>query len=310
MNNKARYVSIQEHKALPIFAKSWWLDAVVGKEAWDVAIAEDKQGNIEGIWAYCFKKQFGFKRIFMPPFTPYLGPVMLQSVFENEYQQRSAEHRIMASLLAQIPECRDIRQKFQPELNNWLPFRWEGFKQTTTYTYLIRDTHNPAAIFDGFKDTLQRQIRKAEKKVNVFESDNFRNPLKLMQRSVSQQGASLNISEAYAEKIDKACQQHQSRLILEAKDETGNLHAALYLVFDQQSMHYLYGGYEQTFADSGAMSLLFWKAIQVASEKGLSFNFEGSMLQGVERYFRSFGGNLVPVHFVYQSKFPFNLISI
>lgn len=310
MDAKSRYKSLSENQCIPIFSKAWWLDAVVGEDGWNVTLAEDKQGIIEGVWAYCMKNQLGFQRIYMPPLTPYLGPVILNHSFENEYVQRSAERRIIQSLIEQLPNCRDIRQKLQPDLDNWLPFRWANFNQTTTYTYLIRDTHNTMALFNGFKDTLRRQIRKAEKNITVVESDDFRKPLKLMQRSVNQQGTALNISESYVEKLDSACRQHQSRIILEAKDESDNLHAALYLVFDQQAMHYLFGGYEQTYSESGAMSLLFWKAIQMASEKGLSFNFEGSMLQGVERYFRSFGGNLVPVHFVYQSKFPFNLIKI
>jgi lipid II:glycine glycyltransferase (peptidoglycan interpeptide bridge formation enzyme) len=75
-------------------------------------------------------------------------------------------------------------------------------------------------------------------------------------------------------------------------------------------MYYLFGGMDEAYGDSGAKSLLFWKAINMASEKNLTFNFEGSMIPGVERFFRSFGGELTPVYYIYKRKFPFNLIPI
>jgi hypothetical protein len=67
---------------------------------------------------------------------------------------------------------------------------------------------------------------------------------------------------------------------------------------------------DERYNDSGAMSLLFWNAIKLASEKGLAFNFEGSMIPGVERFFRSFGGGLTPVFYISKRKFPFNLIPL
>jgi endo-alpha-1,4-polygalactosaminidase (GH114 family) len=40
-----------------------------------------------------------------------------------------------------------------------------------------------------------------------------------------------------------------------------------------------------------------WKSILKAKQMNLKiFDFEGSMLPNVERYFREFGGNLVPYY--------------
>ena len=38
------------------------------------------------------------------------------------------------------------------------------------------------------------------------------------------------------------------------------------------------------------MSLLMWKSIELASEKVDLFDFEGTMKESVERFFRGFGG--------------------
>ena len=63
-------------------------------------------------------------------------------------------------------------------------------------------------------------------------------------------------------------------------------------------MHYLMGAADPGYHNSGAMSLLLWHGIQLASQKGLQFNFEGSMVPAIERFFSAFGGTLTPYHHI------------
>ena len=53
------------------------------------------------------------------------------------------------------------------------------------------------------------------------------------------------------------------------------------------------GGTDIRFRSSGAQSLVLWKAIQHASTVSSVFDFEGSMVEGIENFFRQFGGNRV-----------------
>jgi hypothetical protein len=53
------------------------------------------------------------------------------------------------------------------------------------------------------------------------------------------------------------------------------------------------GGIDPAFS-SGAFSLLMWHAIQFASQVTTRFDFEGSMIESIERFFRSFGARQVP----------------
>ena len=54
------------------------------------------------------------------------------------------------------------------------------------------------------------------------------------------------------------------------------------------------GGGDPHLRTSGAGSLLIWEAIQRASADSQVFDFEGSMLRPVERFFRAFGGRQTP----------------
>jgi len=78
--------------------------------------------------------------------------------------------------------------------------------------------------------------------------------------------------------------------VLSAVDATGALHASLYCVWDDRRAWYLGGGGDPGLRSSGAGSLLMWELIKESAKHVGCFDFEGSMLPGVERYFRNFGG--------------------
>ena len=84
--------------------------------------------------------------------------------------------------------------------------------------------------------------------------------------------------------------------MLIAKDEQGNIHAAMLLIWDNQAAYYLIGGADNRFRNSEAMSLLMWKSIKLASDKVDIFDFEGTMVESVERFFRGFGGVQTPYY--------------
>jgi len=52
-----------------------------------------------------------------------------------------------------------------------------------------------------------------------------------------------------------------------------------------------------------------WQSILLAREKGLkTFDFEGSMIPEVEKYFREFGGTLIPYYVAYKAPTALKLI--
>ena len=84
--------------------------------------------------------------------------------------------------------------------------------------------------------------------------------------------------------------EHSARKLLCAVDEQGRVHAAAYFVYDENTCYYLIGGGDPELRNSGAASLLLWEGIRFASTVSRSFDFEGSMIEDIERFFRAFGG--------------------
>jgi lipid II:glycine glycyltransferase (peptidoglycan interpeptide bridge formation enzyme) len=90
--------------------------------------------------------------------------------------------------------------------------------------------------------------------------------------------------------------------LLGGYDRNGRLHAAAFVVWQESSAYYLAGGADPALRDSGAHSLVLWEAIQAMAAHTSLFDFEGSMLPGVERFFREFGAFQTPYYTITKGK--------
>jgi hypothetical protein len=61
------------------------------------------------------------------------------------------------------------------------------------------------------------------------------------------------------------------------------------VAWDVTTAYYIIGAKDNAYGNSGAMTFLFWNVFKELHDKVTVFNFEGSMISGVENYFRSFG---------------------
>ena len=89
----------------------------------------------------------------------------------------------------------------------------------------------------------------------------------------------------------QGCLENNCGRIWCAVDGTGKWAAAIFVAWDVKTAYYIIGGKDDAFGNSGAMSLLFWNSFQFLKDKVKRFDFEGSMIKGVENYFRSFGSS-------------------
>ena len=90
------------------------------------------------------------------------------------------------------------------------------------------------------------------------------------------------------------------RRIFLAADEAGTAHAAVYLVWDDDTVYYLMSGSDPELRKSGAVSLCLWEAIRYSVGRFQRFDFEGSVVEPIERYFRSFGSERVEYYRVFR----------
>ena len=269
------------------------MDAVCGANNWDAVIYENN-GNVIGAWAYPIKKKYNLKLITMPMLTLGIGPVITYFPGQKYASLLSHEHQVIEELHKQLPPFDLFDLDLLPIYKNQMAFHWKGFTQKTRYTYSINDLSNLDKVFKEFNSSIRSQIRKAEKEITIIESEDIELFYKINSLTFKRQGKKTPYTLAYVRQIEEACKNNNCRKMLFAKDNAGNIYAAVYIVWDTQSAYYLMGGADETYKSSGAYSLLLWNAIKKSATLTKKFNFCGSMLPSVERFFRSFGGEQTP----------------
>ena len=293
MTNKEKYILFCENLGtMSIFSQPWWLDAVAGDD-WDVVVQE-KEGKIIGALPYGRGQKKGFDVIQNLILTQHQY-LYIEPSKSNRYAKILAyQKKIIASLVEQLPRFAWFNLNIHPSITNWLPFYWLGFQQTTRYTYILDDLADMDMVYSNFESKIKTDLKKAEKKVEIEENGEVEKLYMVIEKSFERQGIKTPFGLETVQKIEQACSTRNCSKILLAKDHQGNIHAGIYLVWDNERMYYLLGGGDPKYRNSGATSLLLWHAIQLASTHVKIFDFEGSMMEPVERFVRSFGAKQQP----------------
>lgn len=286
--NKNKYRALCEVENIPLFAQSWWLDAVAGDQGWDVVLIE-KGGRCVAALPYAIKCRFGLTLIGMPVLTQSLGPWVRYPEGQKTGKRYAFEKDVFQALIDGLPKTHGFIQNFSPAVTNWLPFYWRGFVQTTRYSYVLSDLSCLDSLWNCLQENIRREIRKAAKVVIVDMDADIQTFIECHKKVFERQGIPLPYSLETVRRLDAAAAQRGQRRIFLARDAEGRVHAGVYLVWDEFRAYYLMGAGDPELRNSGATSLTMWEAIRFASTVTKSFDFEGSMLEPVERFFRAFG---------------------
>ena len=281
---------------MPVFCSPWWLDATAGAGNWGIAEVKPDSQVVASMPWMLRQNRLGLKILSQPALTQTLGPWIAELSQKTKYATKLAREKdLMEALIDQLPHYHVFRQNFAPEITNWLPFYWRGFQQTTRYTYRLNSPENTETLWKNFQENTRREIRKAEKKgVSVEATDDIEAFLVVNEKSFLRQGMKLPYSRDYVRRLYSACLANDAGKIFLAKGADGRVHAGNLIVWNQHCAYYLMGGGDPELRNSGATSLAMWHAIQFASTVSQIFDFEGSMIEPVERFFRGFGAVQTP----------------
>jgi hypothetical protein len=275
-----------------VFEQPWWLEAVAPGR-WAAVEVRHHGEEVAARLPYVQRRTFGLRAIVQPPLTQTLGPWLAPSA--GKYATRlETEKKLLGELIRGLPPFDHFRMNFAPTLTNWLPFYWAGFQGTVRYTYRIEDLTDLDRVRSDFQEEVRRGIRKAETALAVDPDLPLEALIKLDTESNARLGLRPSYSAEFVRRLDAACAARGARRILGAVDAKGRLHAALYVVWDERTLYAILDARDADLQASGSNTLLFWEAIRLASEVSRVFDFEGSMVESVEHFFRGFGGRQTP----------------
>lgn len=282
-----------------LFCRSWWLTAAApGAEV----LVLRRGGRIEAGLPLIPTGPRRFGRAILSPTN---GPLLAPPQSDRYVTRLSTELDLLGELAAALPPFEQLELDWHPSLTHWLPFRWAGFQQTTRYTYVLPDLHDLQAVFAETRSNIRTDVRKAQRQgVRVVETHDLDRFLRLSRLTFERQGLGWPLGSLTVRRLLETARSRGAAEVLIATGPDGVDHAGAVLAFDARMTWYLVGGGDPDLRNSGATSLLLWTAIERAAARGTGFDFEGSQIQAIERFFRAFGAHALPCLRVYADRRP------
>ena len=296
-------------------------DAIISEE-WDLFILQSPQGMIYHKYDYIsilapewkaiivkkgkdwqavmplhIKQKLGYGYCLQPIFAQFWG-ICLLPIKEKAIKEWSKKKKLINMVIDAIPSnIRWMEYHFSPHFDYPQPFYWKGYQIASRFTYQINIDKDIEEVWRGFGEHIRRDIRKAEKQgIYVEETANIEAVIAIFRKT-----SGTYVKELKEQDFERlaALYQHfalnKESFVLVAKNKEGEIIAGILFFQYKHITIYYFGGTEPEFKRSGAMSLIIWESIKKVHGDSVLYDFDGSMIESIERFFRGFGS--IPVQY-------------
>lgn len=289
---------VDEHPQGTIFQKTTWL-ALFNPEI-EIYVVYEENDIIAGV-ALIKTKKNSINGYHIPPYTQYFAP--LYGKRDPNKNSLTEEHVCIKAILEMIKDAGHIDFRLPKGHQSILPYYWKGFESSVGITHILSGTL--AGYLSALNKNKIRELKKLQLQVTSGEitiDENISAPelIHLLQQTVERKGFDaksaiavnlvMNASESFAKKFVIRSREH-------------GLLAFGFFPYDNKAVYNLINASERV-TDPVLKTvnlLLLYQAIEFALNSNRTFDFEGSMLPGVETFCRLMGGRQMPVYRVQKS---------
>ena len=290
MTNREKYIQLCEQESLPLHAQAWWWEQSTVGKGWDAVLWENAAGEIEAAMPYRIGRRLSLRAMLMPTHMFY------HYIYISPKAQADIYERVSRGL---EDLCRKMHIGWL-RLQGWYPpslleaLHAQGFASYERVTYRIEDIPAPEEVSALFSENKRRQLHKAaDLQLVQLDADTF---YAFHKTCLKQQKKVIDYSAEWASALLPEAIRRGNGLLLAAQDKEGTLAAALFLAWDDRYAYYLLPMYLPQKKNSGAVAWLTAQALGIAHDKGLHFDFEGSMTPSIASSYQQFGGKPVTYH--------------
>ncbi|MCB0517717.1 MAG: GNAT family N-acetyltransferase [Lewinellaceae bacterium] len=279
------------------YAMTWYLDAVW--PTWQGILVFYK-GKLQAVMPVRASSKFGISYCLQPWLCQYLGIFFASMELKNE-KAWALKKRLVTAVADTIPQnLKKVVLNFAPEFDYPLPFHWAGYELRTRYTYWLDHNPDKQLLFGNLNERTRTYINKAGR--SGLTASNTGDVAGIIQLSREQEAYPLDYN--VLGKLWAALQTNNAGRAIEVRDKEGRLHCGLlYHVSGQKQIH-LFSALDPATKHLGGMSLAIWHSIEQAVDDIRIHDFEGSMLEPVEKFFRGFNTYPVPYLQIRKNTFP------
>ena len=295
MDNKEKYEIFCQKTYVPIYSKPWWLNAICGKENWDVWLYE-KGTDIWAAMPYYMEKRKDYRYITKAPLTQNNGIIFKYPREIKAITKQSFEENVINGACEYINKIKvDVyEQQYHYSFNNWLPFYWNRYEEITRYTYVIEDTNDLEKVWNSVSSNYRNKIRKGQKNGIFCRKMNYELFYDEHKKIFEKQGLQCPFSLSLWKQLYEACIENNSGEIFYATNQEGKIASLMFLVWDEISVYQLLGGSIPAYQNLETYNALIWEGIKFAAQNHLKYDFEGSVIKKISKSFREFGGIPMP----------------
>jgi len=268
----------------------------------------DRGDNLIGGFHLYKEKKFGLTIYRNPPFTPFVGPFF--KIDARNPVNILNKYREILSVIAEFLDKLDysiVSIFLGRHIIDTLPFIWKKFKVIPGYTYILDLKKSLDDLYNRMSVERRNDINKAVRDNlvirKIYDYDIVKS---LVLKTFSRQKKDIN--RYYLDRVLFNFANNSNSFAFVTFSEEKPI-SAVFCVHDKTTAYYLLGGYDDKLKHHGAGALAIWEAIKYSKKLDLKyFDFEGSIVPQIERYFRGFGGILTPYYRISKAKLPLEII--
>jgi hypothetical protein len=264
-----------------VFARTEYLRCF---DRFEVIGAFDSEGLAGGFAVPVIEEENGVRAYARPSFlSPYFAP-LFRAVDGRRVRAAGVRAELLQALLAHMQATSaSIMLPLAPRVEDMRPFQRAHFALELRYTYELA-LDSLERVWDGMEGSIRNHVRRAEALTIVpdpeltrfafpaalwYEPEDHRPGWEGLVRGLVRAGRGMALLAL-----------HEERPV-----------GGLFVAFDRGTSYGLLSYFDRSVGRRGIPAGLLWAAIRQAAERGAArFDFEGSVLPGVERFFEAFGG--------------------
>ncbi|MFM9985266.1 MAG: hypothetical protein ACKVOK_08555 [Flavobacteriales bacterium] len=293
---------VKESPQGTIYGRYGYLSAVYGQ--WSSIITEEN-GNWIAVLPFAIRKKYFFVYSFSPPFTQYLGMLFSKSGQTGRKEIEWKRSAIQNTIDVLPRELKLFNHNFSPVCDYLGPFYWSGYRVQVFQSFVLRLADTEQEVYNLFSSGIQESIAKSIRRGHtIIESDNLKPLIRLLRLNNLINPA----NETILRNLWKYISTTNQGFILYAKDHDGNEVSGGLFLIDKDRVIFLSTATDPSSRSSGVHPQLVWEGIKRARnlQGVLLFDFEGSMIKGVDNYFNKFGAE--PIFYFNVSRYRLGLI--
>jgi hypothetical protein len=256
---------------------------------WQAAVVQEG-GRTVAAFPFVAKSKWGIAYSMQPYFSQYFG-ILFSPKFESIYKNLEFQKKAIQLIHESLPRnIKYFSYNFAPEFDYELPLIWLGWQQKTLYTYWSDISKGYESFLQSCASHVRREIKKADQSGLTVQVENAPEWVVGVLKTAKPE-AVRQISSHYFEALCKNAKfffERGKSCCMVGYDGDTPIAGIIYF-FHKEKMIYYQGSTLPAYKNSGIMSKIIAESVLLFGHQYRCLDFDGSMVEPVERFFRGFG---------------------